>query len=148
MSLIKFNNRTFPWFRSELSPWLDTDSFLDDDFLTNGKKIPAMNVKEKKNDFEIELAVPGFQKKDIEVVLENDQLVVSAEKTKKQIEEDESGYMRKEFSYNDFERRMTLPESVDQKKVVKANYENGVLKLKLQKKATAKVPPKKVIEIA
>ncbi len=149
MALINFNNRRFPWFNNELSSWMDSDLFDEDIFSNgNGKKIPAMNIKEKKNDFEIELSVPGFQKKDIEVVLENDQLIVSAEKSKNEIEENEEGYTRKEFSYNTFERRMKLPESVDGKKEVKANYDNGILKLKLHKKETAKIPPKKVIQIA
>lgn len=148
MALINFNNRRFPLFNNELSSWIDTDNFFEEDFLSNGKKIPAMNIKEKKNDFEIELAVPGFQKKEIEVVLDNDQLIVSAEKSQNEIEENEDGYSRKEFSYNGFERRMKLPESVDGKKEVKANYDNGILKLKLHKKEAAKIPPKKVIQIA
>ena len=149
MALISFYNRRFPWVSKELSSWIDSDLF-DEDFFSNGngKKIPAMNIKEKKNDFEIELAVPGFQKKEIEVVLENDQLIVSAEKSKNDIQENEDGYTRKEFSYNSFERRMKLPENVDEKKEVKANYDNGILKLKLHKKEAAKIPPKKVIPIA
>lgn len=149
MALIKFNNRSFPWFNNELSSWIDSDLFDEDLFSNgNGKRIPAMNIKENKNDFEVELSVPGFQKKEIEVALENDQLIVSAEKSAKDIQENENGYTRKEFSYNAFERRMKLPENVDAKKDVKANYDNGILKLKLHKKEAAKVPPKKMIQIA
>ena len=149
MSLINFNNRRFPWFNNELSSWIDSDLFDEDLFSNgNGKKIPAMNIKENKNDFEVELSVPGFQKKEIEVALENDQLIVSAEKSAKDIQENENGYTRKEFSYNSFERRMKLPERVDEKKDVKANYDNGILKLKLHKKEAAKIPPKKMIQIA
>ncbi|QQX76177.1 MULTISPECIES: Hsp20/alpha crystallin family protein [Aequorivita] len=149
MALIKFNNRSFPWFNNELSSWIDSDLFDEELFSNgNGKKIPAMNIKENKNDFEVELSVPGFQKKEIEIALENDQLIVSAEKSAKDIQENENGYTRKEFSYNAFERRMKLPESVDAKKDVKANYDNGILKLKLHKKEAAKIPPKKMIQIA
>jgi HSP20 family protein len=148
MSLIKFNNRRFPWFNDGWSPFLDVNDLLSDDFLTNGKNLPAMNVKEHKKDFEIELAVPGFQKKDIEVVMENNQLIVTAKKSEKEIKQNEEGYTRKEFSYNEFERRLTLPESADEKKEVKANYNNGILTLKLFKKEAAKIPPKKLIQIA
>lgn len=148
MSLVKFNTRRFPWFNDGLSPFLDMNELFTDDFFTNGKNIPAMNIMEHKKDFEIELSVPGFEKKDIKVVLENDQLIVSAQKSEKEIKENENGYTRKEFSYNEFERRMALPDMVDEKKEVKATYNNGILTLKLLKKEAAKIPPKRLIEIA
>ena len=60
MSLIKFNKNRFPWINDRVSAWLDTDDFFADDFFVKDRKPPAMNVKENKDDFEIELAVPGF----------------------------------------------------------------------------------------
>jgi HSP20 family protein len=148
MSLVKFNTLRFPWFNDGLSPFLDVNELFADDFFSNGKNVPAMNVKENRKDFEIELSVPGFEKKDIKVVLENDELIVNAQKSEKEIKENENGYTRKEFSYNEFERRMALPNMVDEKKEVKAAYNNGILTLKLLKKEAAKIPPKKLIEIA
>ncbi|PKV48276.1 HSP20 family protein [Aquimarina sp. MAR_2010_214] len=146
MSLIKFNKNRFPWINDRVSTWLDTDDFFADDFFVRDKKLPAMNVKENKDDFEIELAVPGFSKKDIEVTMEDDVLHICAQKSKEEVEEDE-GYTRREFSYNEFDRKLQLPTSVNQNEKVKATYKNGVLTLNLLKKEEAKEQPKKVIEI-
>lgn len=148
MSLVKFNRKKFPWINDGLANWFDTDDFFADDFFTRRVNAPAMNVKENPKNFEIELAVPGFDKKDIEVSLEDDLLHVRAEKKKEEVEENEEGYTRKEFSYNSFDRKLQMPTSVNQKKEVKATYKNGVLKLQLTKSEAAVAPPKKMIEIA
>jgi HSP20 family protein len=145
MSLIKFNNR-FPWSNSALTNFLSADDLFNDDFFAKDSLMPAMNVKENKDDFEIELAAPGFTKDDFEVTLDNDGLHICAEKSKED-EEKEEGYLRKEFSYNSFKRTLRLPESVNLEKDVKAAYKKGILKLNLLKKEEAKVLPKKVIEV-
>ncbi|WP_074407103.1 MULTISPECIES: Hsp20/alpha crystallin family protein [Aquimarina] len=146
MSLIKFNKNRFPWINDRVSTWLDTDDFFADDFFIKDKNLPAMNVKENKDNFEIELAVPGFSKKDIEVTMEDDVLHICAQKSKEEVEEDK-GYTRREFSYNEFDRKLQLPTSVNQNEKVKAVYKNGVLTLNLLKKEETKEQPKKVIEI-
>ncbi len=147
MSLIKFNKNRFPWLHDKTPTWLDTDDFFADDFFIRERNLPAMNVKENKNDFEIELAVPGFSKKDIEVTIENDVLHICAKQEKEEVEENEN-YTRKEFSYNSFDRRLQLPNSVDQNEKIEAKYKDGVLTLNLSKKEEANEPPKKVIDIA
>ncbi|WP_299431302.1 Hsp20/alpha crystallin family protein [uncultured Aquimarina sp.] len=146
MSIIKFNKNRFPWFNDRVSNWMDTDNFFADDFFIKDRNLPAMNVKEHKNDFEIELAVPGFSKKDIEVTMEDDVLHICAEKSKEEVEEDKD-YTRKEFNYSSFDRKLQLPTSVDQNEEVKAKYKNGVLTLNLLKREEIKEQPKKVIEI-
>ncbi len=146
MSLIKFNKSRFPWINDRVSTWLDTDDFFADDFFVKDRNLPAMNVKENKDNFEIELAVPGFSKKDIEVTMEDDVLHICAQKSKEEVEEDK-GYTRREFSYNEFDRKLQLPTSVNQNEKIKAVYKNGVLTLNLLKKEEAKEQPKKVIEI-
>ncbi|WP_109299395.1 Hsp20/alpha crystallin family protein [Aquimarina sp. AU474] len=146
MSLIKFNRNRFPWFNDTIANYLDTDNFFVDDFFLKERGLPAMNVKEHKDDFEIELAVPGFSKEDIEVTIEEDVLHICAEKDTEESKE-ESGYTRKEFSYNSFDRKIQLPGSVDQNEEVKAAYKNGILTLNVLKKEEVKEQPKKVIEI-
>jgi HSP20 family protein len=148
MTLVKFNKRRRPWFGEGVTSWLDTDEFFSDDYLTNDNNLPAMNVKEKKDKFEIELAVPGFSKEDIEVTIENDLLHVFAKKSKEEIEEDQSGYTRREFNYNEFDRKLKLPTSVNRNENVKAVYKHGILKLNLEKKEEAKKIPKKVIKVS
>jgi len=108
--------------------------------------MPAMNVKEHADDFEIEFAAPGFSKKDFEVTIDDNVLNVCGEK-KEEKEEKEDDYTRKEFNYNSFKRSLSLPKSVNTGQDVKATYKNGILKLNLQKKEEAKVQPKKVIEV-
>ncbi len=147
MSIIKFNKNRFPWINDRVSSWLDTDDFFADDFFVRDKNLPAMNVKENKNDFEIELAVPGFSKKDIEVTIEDDILHICAKSSKEEVEEDEN-YTRKEFNYSSFDRKLQLPSSVDQNEKVKAMYKDGILTLNLLKREEAKEPPKRVIDIA
>jgi HSP20 family protein len=143
MSLIKFNkqNRFFPWTNESLNNFLSADDFLEENSL-----MPAMNVKEHNEDYEIEFAAPGFSKKDFEVTINDNILTVSGEK-KHEKEEKEEGYTCKEFSYNSFKRSLTLPETINKNEEVKAIYKNGILKLNLQKNELEKTQPKRVIEV-
>ena len=148
MTLLKFKNRDrlLPWNNNALKSFLSSDDFFNDDFFEEDSLMPAMNVKEHDNDFEIEFAAPGFSKKDFEVTIDDNMLNVCGEKQKEE-EEKEKGYTRKEFSYNSFRRSLKLPNTVNTGKNVKATYINGILKLNLQKKEEAKEQPKKVIEV-
>jgi HSP20 family protein len=149
MSLIKFNNRNrlFPsWNNDSLKSFLSSDDFFNNDFLEEDSLMPAMNVKEHDDDFEIEFAAPGFSKKDFEVTIDDNILNVCGEK-KTEVEEKEEDYTRKEFSYNSFKRSLSLPKTVNADQNVKATYKNGILKLNLQKKEELKEQPKKVIEV-
>lgn len=143
-----WNSRLFNSGFDDLSSLLRFDDVFKDDFFEDDSLMPAMNVKEHKKDFEIELAVPGFDKKDFVVDIEDDILHVSCEK---EIEKDEKedDYSRKEFSYKSFKRSMMLPTSVDLDQEVKAVYKNGILKIKLLKREEImeEEHPKKVIEV-
>jgi len=143
MSLIKFRRR-LPLIDRGIPTWFETGDLLDDDLFENGKSIPPMNVKESESSYDIELAIPGFSKDEIEVSLENDVLHVSASKEKETVEEDVEGYTRKEFNYNSFDRRIKVPNTVNQDKEVKATYNNGVLYLQLTKDEVAKDRSKKI----
>lgn len=106
---------------------------------------PALNIKEKKDGFEIELSAPGFDKKDFEVNITDGCLNIMAKKEEIKEEKDEN-YTRKEFSYNSFEKSLKLPETVVDEKI-KAKYENGILKFSLAKREEAKKQKPKKIEI-
>ena len=147
MSLVKSPKQRFPWMNGGIARSFGLDDFFEDEFFTTRKDLPAMNVMEHEDDFQIEFAVPGFSKEDFEVSIEDDLLYVSAEKSMEDIE-DEDGYTRKEFSYSNFHRTLQLPKSVDTSKDVKAKYKNGVLKLKLMKDEEAMKPRKKQIQIS
>ena len=146
MSLVKLNNR-FPLIDTMFGDLWNSDRLFHDDFMVKNQFMPAINVKEKRDTFEIEVAAPGLTKKDFNVKIENDLLIISAEKTSRK-EEKEEGYSRKEFNYTSFNRSIALPESVNLDKKIEAHYENGILNIALTKKEEYKVIPKtKVIEI-
>ncbi len=126
---------------------LDTDSLFNEDLVLSNNWVPAINVKENKKDFEIEVAAPGFSKKDFEVTIKDEIITISAE-NKNLKEEKEKDYSRKEFYYNSFKRSFTLPKVIDFTKKIDAKYENGVLKIHLEKLDVLKNEEhKKVIEI-
>jgi len=146
MSLVKFNDNRWPW-NYGLADFFERNTGFDDDFFNLEKSVPAMNVKEHEDDFEIELASPGFDKKDFEITLKDDILEVAAEKKAEQ-EEKEDDYTRKEFNYRSFRRSLQLPKTVDDSKDVNATYKNGILKLQLMKKEEAKKKANRKIEVA
>jgi HSP20 family protein len=108
---------------------------------------PAVNIKDNHNKYEIELAAPGLSKDDFNVTVEDGLLTISAEKEQKK-EEEKEGYIKKEFSYSTFSRSMTLPETVDEDKDVKASYKDGILHLTLQKKEALKTKPAKKVKVS
>ena len=146
MSILVRRNRndlTKP-LRSIMSDLFDNDRFLEGEFY-NGTSIPAVNVKETEDNFEIELAVPGMKKDDFKIEVENGVLSISGEKEEKQ-EEKKEQYTRQEFSYSSFSRSFTLPDNVDEDNI-KANYKEGVLGLQLAKKEVVNAQPVKAIDI-
>ncbi len=148
MPLVKFNHR-IPIMDRMFPEFLDiTENMLTEDLFQRENWMPSINVKEHKNDFQIEVAAPGFTKKDIEVSISDDVLTISAE-GKQEKEEKEENYSRREFYHNSFTRALTLPKSVDLKKKIKANYDNGILSIHLEKmEVTKSIEKKKMIEIS
>lgn len=144
MSLVKFRSR--PWGNLITQDVLDNDDFFNGGSWLKKMNEPAMNVKETDDNFEIELAAPGYDKKDFEVTVDNGCLNISAENSNSK-EEEEDDYSRKEFSYNSFQKSLRLPESV-QDEEVKATYKDGILKFKLDKKEEAKKHSPKMVEIS
>ena len=145
MSLVKFRNRR-PWGNLITPSFFDTDDFFDTRLWNKGVNEPALNIKETEKAFEVELAAPGYSKKDFEVTIENGFLNVMAEKRSSK-EEKEANYARQEFSYDTFEKRLQLPDSVKEENV-KAQYKDGILSFNLIKKEEAKKQKPKKIEIA
>lgn len=92
---------------------------------------PRCNVSEDAGNYYVKFEIPGISKDQIKVELNNNVLSVSAERKEEKKREDEKQYYS-EFSYGSYYRSMTLPTAVDEKKV-DANFENGVLSLKLPK---------------
>jgi len=146
MTLVKFKKQGLPWYDSMFSDLLGSERLLTNDFLMENKWIPAMNVKETDDFFEIEMAAPGFTKKDFEISIENGFLKISAENSE-ELEKKEDDYTRREFNYNSFLRSFTLPENVNEEEMIDATYKRGILKLVLNKIHEDEITPKRVIEV-
>lgn len=148
MPLVQFNRR-LPILERMFPEFSDiTENMMTEDLFQRENWMPSINVKEHKNDFEIEVAAPGFTKKDFEVSVSDDVLTISAE-SKQEKEEKEENYSRREFFHNSFTRTFTLPKSIDLKKKIKANYDNGILSIHLEKmEAEKSAEKKKMIEIS
>ncbi len=126
------------------------DDFFKDWSLSNysdtNTTLPAINIKENENEFTVEVAVPGMDKKDFKINLDDNVLTISSEKIH-QNEDENDKYTRKEYSYQSFERSFNLPKDVVNSDKITANYKNGELVINIPKKEEAKPIPPKLIEV-
>tara|TARA_B100001109_G_scaffold143307_1_gene116636 strand:- start:3156 stop:3578 length:423 start_codon:yes stop_codon:yes gene_type:complete len=139
MRIVKYNN-------SNVFPSLMNEFFNDDfglNFFNRNYSVPSVNSIENNDSFEIDLAVPGMKKEDFSIEL-NDKILVISSESSNNIENDN---MRlNEFNFSSFQRSFRVPDSVDQDKI-KANYKNGILKIKLPKRKENISKPNRVINI-
>lgn len=134
---------------ASVGKWIDnlfnlplTDA-IGADFMVSS---PTVNIVEHEHQFNMQLAAPGLEKNDFAIRVENDYLIVSAEK-KTEKEETEKRFTRREFNYSSFKRSFQLEDSIDREKI-SAAYENGVLNITLPKKEESwKKPSATTIEI-
>jgi HSP20 family protein len=145
MTLIK-QRGSFPSMRSLLEDFWNNDTLVEDRFWNTRVNLPAVNIIEKDDKFLIEMAAPGLRKEDFKINIENGILQIDSE-SEREVEEEKDNYTRKEFNYSSFSRSFTLPENASEENIA-ASYENGVLKLKLQKLKSETSHKKKQILIA
>ncbi len=129
-----FNRDIFNWGMSNYS---DTNT-----------TIPAVNIKETTDNYEVEVAAPGMSKKDFTVQLEGNTLTISSEKETNREQNDNVRYASREFSYQSFSRTFTLQKDVVDTEKIQATYEDGVLHLVIPKKEEAKQRGPRRIEIS
>lgn len=126
------------------------DDFFRDWSTTNfsdtNTSLPAVNIKEDDNAFTVEVAVPGMEKKDFHIDLEDNILTISSEKTVED-KEVKDNYTRKEYSYQSFKRSFTLPKNVVDSDKIAAQYRNGELIIAIPKREEAKPKPARLIEV-
>jgi HSP20 family protein len=148
MSLIKRNGllpETFPalfddFFGRELFNWGNNN------YSSTSTTVPAVNIRETNDNFEVEMAAPGMQKGDFQIQLDGSTLTISSQR-QHQDESSQNGYSRKEFSYQSFQRTFVLPKDVVNEDAIAARYENGVLHLTIPKREEVKQKPPRLIEI-
>lgn len=115
-------------------------------FPNAGISLPKVNIRETKDDYFVDLAVPGIQKEDINIDLDNDVLTISAD-TNADGSKHEENYTRREFKYASFKRTFTLPDSINYGKI-EAEYKDGILSIQLPKREEAKPKPARTIKIS
>jgi HSP20 family protein len=125
-------------------------NLFDDDFFpvtTNRTGLmPAVNIREDEKKYFLDLAVPGIDRKDLKIDINDDVLTISSE-SKNESEESKDGYKRKEFSYSSFCRSFYIPENVDREKI-EASYKEGILSIGLPKQEEEKNKVSRQISIS
>jgi HSP20 family protein len=135
-------------FPSLLENFFGRDIMDFDGFTQRSSNMPAVNIKENEHEFQIDVAAPGMKKEDFKLNLDNNVLTISSEKELKNEEKDEQGnYTRREFSYQSFTRSFSLPEMVNADQI-KANYNDGILRISLPKKEEARQRTPRSIDIS
>ncbi len=144
MSLVKFSHQMPSlfdrFFENDMFDWSNRN------FSDTNTTLPAVNIKEDKDGFEVEMSAPGFEKGDFKIELNNSLLTISSEKKIENETKEGQQFTRREFSYQSFSRAFTLPETVEGEKIA-TKYENGILSINIPKKEEAKPKPVKQIKI-
>ncbi len=147
MTLARRSNMFLPsfwdnFFSRDLMDWGASN------FSSTDTTLPAVNVKESDEAFDIEVAAPGMNKEDFKVNLENNVLTISSEKKEEKKEEEKGRYTRREFSYQSFQRSFTIPENLVEGDKISAKYCDGLLCINLPKKEEVKPKPAREIQIS
>ena len=127
--------------------WLPSifNEFLDNNWLAERRNAtaPAVNIIEDEDQYKVEVAAPGMTREDFKVhINEDNELIISLEKKSEEKEEDKKRkgtYLRREFSYTQFQQSLLLPDNIEREKI-SAKVENGVM--------TIDIPKKKIEETA
>lgn len=129
-------------------PSVFNDFFGNEWMEQSNKSVPAINIQQNDNGFTVEVAAPGMTREDCIVRLdESNNLVIEFEKKSQTEDKDKKGsYLRREFSYAQFQRRMILPDNVIKDKI-SAKVENGVLTVEIPTVKEEVKPNTRQIEI-
>jgi HSP20 family protein len=145
MALMRFSNQ----YPSLFDRFFDNDLFdwSSRNFSDTNTTLPSVNIKESSDDFEVEVAAPGFSKDDFRIELNHDLLTISSGKEIANETKEGQQFSLREFSYQSFSRSFTLPNTADSEKI-RAKYENGILQIVIPKKEEARPKPARQIAIA
>jgi HSP20 family protein len=116
---------------------------MNDDWFTTrtSSAVPALNVIENEKDYELEFAVPGLKKEELNLQVDNDGImsISMTRKNEDNKEDSKRNYIRREFTYQEFNQSYILPDDADRAKI-SAKVENGVLTINVPKMPAEKQP--------
>lgn len=150
MTLLKRNGNLFNQLPVLFDDFFNRDNFNWglSNFSSSNTTIPAVNIRETNENYQVEVAAPGMQKKDFKVELDGNLLTISSEKRDEKEEVETDKYTRKEFSYQAFQRSFTLPKEVVDADKIQAKYEDGMLHLLIPKKEEARQKAPRLIQVS
>ena len=124
------------------------DEMFSDPFFTETEnKVMKTDIKEKKDKYVIDMDLPGYEKNDIKIDIQDGYLTDHANVNKEETEKDEGKYVRKERYVGECSRSFYVGDNVTEEDI-KAKFKNGILTLEVNKKdATKELPDKKYIDI-
>lgn len=145
MTLTRFSNQ-FPrlfdrFFEGDLFDWTNRN------YSNTNTTLPSVNIKESPEEFQVEVAAPGFSRDEFKIEVNNNVLTVSSEKKVENETKENENFTRREFSYQSFCRSFTLP-SIVNNEAIAAKYDNGILTVSIPKREEAKPKPARQIEIS
>ena len=144
MSLVRFTDHlpsmVDRFFEGDLFDWSNRN------FSLTNTTLPSVNIRENDNEFKVEVAAPGFDKKDFRLELDHDVLTVSSEKRIENETKEDEHFNKREFSYQSFTRSFSLPNTVDGEHI-DATYDKGILQISIPKREESKQKPSRMIEI-
>lgn len=150
LSSDNYRNNWFPsipslfdrFFEGDLMDWNSWN------FAGKNSTLPAVNVQENDNEYQIEVAAPGLKKADFKLNYDNGRLTISSEKKEEKEEKEGKKITRKEFSYQSFQRSFAVPENIVNADKISAKYEEGILHVTLPKREEIKPKSAKEIKIS
>ncbi|MBT2620120.1 Hsp20/alpha crystallin family protein [Chryseobacterium sp. ISL-6] len=149
MNLIKKNLNGYSALPSLFDDFFNRELFNwgNNNYSSTSTTVPSVNIRENGDAYEVQVAAPGMEKNDFEVMLDGNLLTISSSKQNSSEMQDDS-FTRREFSYLSFQRSFELPKDVVDQDNINAKYENGLLLLTIPKKEEAKQKPPKLIQIS
>ena len=124
------------------------DDFFDEGFFPKKERnLMKTDIREKKDKYVVDIDLPGFEKENISLSLDNGYLNISAKTEKEENNEDEERFVRQERFYGECSRSFYVGEDITEEDI-NAKFNNGILKIEIPKKEKEeKLPESKQIEI-
>ena len=130
---------------SDFDLWSD---LFDDPFFSNHEtKVMRTDIKEGKDNYDIIIDLPGYDKENIKIDIDNGYLNVTASMNKQDDEKEEGKFVRRERYFGEASRSFYVGDKVTEEDI-HATFKNGILKLNIPKKAEEQISQKKYIEIS
>lgn len=150
MTIARLSDNLYPSFPSFFNRFFEGDlmDWSNSNFAGTNSTLPAVNIRENKDEYLIDVAAPGMTKEQFNVDYENGRLTISSEmKEEKSVKSDEK-VTRREFSYRSFQRSFTIPENLVDGEKIHAGYKEGILHITLPKREEVKPKPARQIKIS